>query len=165
MGVKEKNIQFIVELPDGYTPRVRQAIAQEIIDHVIDRTQKGVSASGRDFKKYSKTYEKSLDFKIAGKKKGQIPDLTLSSDMLNSMRYLKKKSDDNTLVIGYGLDDSNAGKVEGNQIGSYGQPKANPKHARPFLGITEKELNKILDKYPLDEIEEAKNRAKKILSV
>lgn len=142
---KSKPYQFIVDLPEGYDPDIRQAIASEIISFVRQRTLKGEDFEHGKFPKYSKAYQNSLDFKATGK--SNKVNLMLSGDMLANIDLVKDKEDQ--LVIGYSDDNENALKAEGNQIGSYGR-EANSKKARKFLGITSEDLNVILRKYPMD---------------
>jgi len=141
-----KQQKFEVVIPKGYKPEERQAIAAEIIDHIITRTKSGKDKDGEGFPGYSKSYMKSLDFKISGK--GKKVDLTLSGEMLSSMELLKESS--GKVVIGFEKDDDINGRAEGNILGSYGG-SPNPKKSRDFLGIGKDQLNKILENYPLDD--------------
>lgn len=143
---KDKPYQFKVALPEGYSPDIRQAIASEIISFVRQRTLKGIDADGGKFPGYSKGYINSVDFKATGKSKGKV-NLTLSGDMLANIDIVKDKPKE--LVIGYDDKSDQAGKAEGNQIGSYGK-SADPKKARKFLGLQQDDLKKILSKYPVD---------------
>ena len=143
---KDKPYQFKVELPEGYDSDIRQAIASEIISFVRQRTLKGIDADGDKFKGYSKGYINSVNFKATGKSKGKI-NLTLSGDMLANIDLVKDKETE--LVLGYDDNSDQAGKAEGNQIGSYGK-SADPKKARKFLGLQPDDLKKILSKYPID---------------
>ena len=147
MTVKAKNIQFAVDIPEGLTRTQKEAIAQEIIDYIRNRTEDGENAEGRKFPKYSKAYVKSLDFRNAKGGDTKV-NLTLSGDMLTAMRLVQSKKDE--LVIGYKTNDPEAGRVEGNVIGSYGRDP-NPKVARDFLGFKSekerRELDKIIAKY------------------
>lgn len=140
--------RFKVKVPKGLSPIQREALAQEVIDFVIKRSKDGKDKNGNSFpspaNKYSKTYEGSLDFKIAGKKKGQV-DLTLSGEMLQSLSLISHKAGE--VLIGY--DKSNAelnAKVEGNVLGTYGQSSPIKGKARDFMGIAKKDLESILDK-------------------
>lgn len=150
---------FTVTVSKKYNKETRHAIAQEIIDFIIKRTKnKNVDKDGKPFPKYSKGYTKSLDFKIAGKRPSKI-DLSLTEEMLFSMKHLKGMDQDGKISIGYdGKDLKLNGKVEGNRIGSYGKPSGNPKKARDFLGISEKDLDKILKKFPKDDKKELLKR-------
>lgn len=153
---KEKPYQFKVELPDGYDPEIRKAIASEIISFVRQRTLKGIDADGSKFPKYSKSYMKSVDFKATGK--SNKVNLTLSGDMLANLDLVKDKK--NELVLGYDDGSDQAGKAEGNQIGSYGGSPSE-KRARKFLGINNEDLKNILKKYPIDSVK-AESRAKAV---
>lgn len=150
----DKPYQFKVDLPEGYSKDIRDAIASEIVSFVRQRTLKGVDYNGKSFPKYSTPYTKSVDFRAAGKSKKV--DLTLSGDMLAYLDVVKIKKDQ--LIIGYEDSSAQAGKAEGNQIGSYGR-QPNSKKARKFLGLTDSDLDKILKKYPLDNPEKSEERA------
>jgi len=145
MSKKYPDSKFEVELDERYSTEERDAIAAEIISHIRQRTLSGKDVNGRSFPKYSTSYTKSVDFKAAGKSKNQV-NLRLSGDMLAYMEIVKNQR--GKLVIGYGDGNPEAGKAEGNNIGSYGgDPK--PSKARRFLGIDPKTLSAILAKYPL----------------
>lgn len=135
-----------INIPKRFGPVERQAIAQDVIDFIVERTKSGKNVDGKQFPGYSKSYTKSLDFKIAGKSKSKV-DLTLSEEMLNSIGLLNHSSGE--LLVGFDkTDDKLNGKAEGNQLGTYGQPKPIKGKARPFLGISSADLKKILSNYP-----------------
>lgn len=157
---KKQNYQTKISLSDKYTADQREAIAAEVISHIRRRSLRGIGADGSKFPSYSKEYIKSVDFKAAGKSKGSI-NLTLSGDMLASMDLVKSQKGE--IVIGYSEDDPQIGKVEGNQIGSYGKPRGDSSKARRFLGIDKDSLQKILSKYPVSDREEANARAEAVL--
>jgi len=136
-----------IVLPERYSKQDRQAIASEIIDHIRERSQSGVGINpdtGRNkrFVRYSKEYAK-----FKGVSRSDV-DLTLSDTMLRDMRLLSDKPD--SLLIGFQNGTESNAKAEGNQIGSYGR-SPDPSKARPFLGITQADLRRILEKY--DEVE------------
>lgn len=138
-----------ITVPKRFGPTERLAIAQEVIDFIIKRSQSGKDIDGNPFPKYSPQYTKSLDFKVAGKSKGKV-NLTLSGDMLNSIKLLSHGS--GQLTVGFDRGDSeNNGKAEGNQLGTYGKKTPDKKKARPFLGISKDDLRKIIEKYPPSE--------------
>lgn len=136
--------QFVKISLKGYNPDDFDAIADDIIQYIKDRSDEGVGVKRRgtgfsnyDFPDYTKKYEK-----IKG---SSHVDLVLDGDMLDAIQTLD--TDEESVTIGF-IDgsDENA-KAEGNQIGSYGQPKGNPKKARRFLGVTKAELQAILAAY------------------
>ena len=135
-----------IDLPSKFSKDDRIAIASEIIDHIKDRTQnagKGFyqdTGRERNFPRYSKAYAK---FKGSGH-----VDLTLSEQMLSAMRLLSDKSD--SLLIGFANGTKENSKAEGNALGSYGR-SPDPGKARPFLGLTQKDLNAIIKKYDGDD--------------
>lgn len=155
MGTKWQ--KFELDLSD-YDATEREAIAVEVIDQIVKRTQNGKDKNGSSFARYSKDYKNSLNFKNAGKS-GTV-DLTLSGDMLDSIAILSNRG--GKVVIGFEKGSTENGKADGNIRGTYGQDhRVGPK--RDFLGITEGELEKILSKYPADS-EKAQKRAVKLLT-
>lgn len=136
-----KVTELQLTLPKGISKSERLEIADLVIEFIVDRTQRGLDVSGKKFVKYSPEYRKSLDFLNAGKK-GKPVDLTLSGDMLAALALLKDT--DGKIVVGYGRDSEEAGRAEGNILGSYGGDP-DPKKARPFLGIKPNELKKIIE--------------------
>lgn len=139
-------MKVTIPIPKKYRPEERKAIAQEVVDFIVERTLSGKDKDNINFKPYSKSYVKSLDFKIAGKSASNV-NLKLSGDMLASLKPLTHRS--GSITVGYEAGDENNGKAEGNIKGTYGNKKqVAPK--RDFLGIKEGTLrNKILKNYPL----------------
>lgn len=143
-----------IDIGPGFTPSQRAEIAEEIIEHIRERTESGVGVRRRgagfqeyDFPSYSESYVKSLDFKIAGKSKNKV-NLTLSGDMLIAIDYLKHFSDSQSVVVGYKKSDKEENaRAEGNQLGTYGKSRPRPGKKRSFLGIHRDALNEILAKY------------------
>jgi len=140
--------QFVdVKIPSGYSQDILDAIGSEIISVIRKRTAKNLDVDGEKFPAYSKEYAKSVDFKAAGKSKGDI-NLTLSGDMLANIEMLQAKR--NTVRIGYEKGSTENAKADGNIRGTYGTPSPIKGKARPFLGISDDDLQKILEKYPVD---------------
>jgi hypothetical protein len=138
---------FEVDLPREYKPDERKAIAAEIIDFVISRTEAGKDKDNISFAKYSKAY---------AKEKGQKNvDLTFSGEMLSEISLLLEKS--GKLRIGIDPGSDIVGRVQGNVLGTYGNAEPVTK-GRDFLGITQKDLDGILANYPLDDKEEREDR-------
>jgi hypothetical protein len=139
-----QNNEYLAELQVDpaldYASRV--AIGEDMINAIINRAKAGKSLDGGSFPKYSKDYIESDDFKRAGKSADKV-NLTLSSEMLESMKIY---ADQEGLVkVGYTSNDHPdlIGRVEGNQIGSYGG-KPDGDKARPFVGLTQGEKETIL---------------------
>jgi len=155
--------KVVIPIPKGYKPLEREAIAQEIVDFIVERTLKGKDKDNVNFKGYSRSYIKSLDFKIAGKSPSNV-NLKLSGDMLASLKVLNTKRA-GSVTVGFDASDTeNNGKAEGNIKGTYGslkKTKKDPKTGLPvprenkkrdFLGITKNDLDKkILANYPLED--------------
>ena len=149
-----------IKISRRYSQEEREAIAFDVLDHILSRTERGIDKNGSKFPSYSKAYKDSLDFKIAGK--SNKVDLKLSGDMLADMKLLDEEK--GAIVIGYENDTESNAKAEGNIKGTYGQKKSTGKR-RDFLGIEEKELAKILAKYPLSDEEKRKERVSNIASL
>lgn len=144
MSAKWQRVQ--IEIPKDYGPDERRAIAQDIINFIIDRTQKkGLDKNNNKFPPYSPNYIDSLDYRNAGKSKKV--NLTLSGDMLGALDLLRDES--GKIVIGYEKGSDENARADGNIRGTYGQSKENSKYKRDFLGISKKDLEKIISKYPL----------------
>jgi hypothetical protein len=141
-----------IQIPKGYKPAEREAIAQDVIDFIVERTRKGKDKNNKAFTPgYSKAYANSAEGRVAGKREGATPNLWLSGEMLTDLGdYLKHKNGEITIGFENGTE-SNA-KADGNIRGTYGKPTPikRGKYKRDFLGITERDLKKIIDTYPLD---------------
>lgn len=148
-----------IEIPKEYGPDERRAIGLEILDHIRERTRSGVDKNGRTFKRYSPGYKESIDFRNAGKSAGRV-DLTLSGDMLASMDLLSHRA--GSLLIGFENHTEENARADGNIRGTYGQPQSTGK-SRDFLGIRDRELNRILDGYPIDDEEARRLRTIRLL--
>jgi hypothetical protein len=135
-----------LEIPEEYTPSEREDFGVLVADYIRERTAKGVGVrdgSTYKFPGYSPSYVKSLDFKIAGKSKGQV-NLELSGDMLAELDVLRTKPGE--VVVGFEKGTEANDKAEGNILGSYGGDP-NPKRARNFLGLTARELEALVRKF------------------
>lgn len=155
----EKWQRFAIILPEEYSATEREAIAQEVLDFITTRTQDdNLDKRNRKFAPYSKDYIASLDFKIAGKSKGDI-NLTLSGDMIAAMQLLT--NDPGKIVLGYEKGSSENAKADGNIRGTYGHSKPVAK-GRDFLGIHPDDLALILARYPLDDRAQSLTQAEKI---
>ena len=139
MGAKWQKLDL--EVPPEFTARQRKKVADLVIDHIIERTQKGYDKDGDKFPPYSEEYTKSLDFRIAGKSKSRV-DLTLSGDMLASLELLD--SNRGKIRIGFERGSEENARADGNIRGSYGG-SPNPKRARDFLGIEPDVFDSIIE--------------------
>ena len=133
-----------IDLPEDLPPSVREAIGRDILRHIQERAineNKGFNPdTGRDkkFPGYSKEYAKAK-----GSSRSDV-DLILSGDMFSAMDILSHKK--GSLLIGFRNGTDENAKAEGNQIGSYGR-SPDPSKARPFLGLTKKDLDEIVKRY------------------
>lgn len=117
-------------------------MADLVVEHIYDRTDKGLDKDGKPFRKYSKSYVESLAGQIGGKTKNGKVNLQLSGDMLAAMTVLS--SSEGEIRIGW-RDRTERQIAEGNIIGSYGDSKAHPDKSRDFLGIKGQKLKELID--------------------
>ena len=129
-----------IPIPDDLKPAQRAELADLIIEHIVDRTQRGLDKEGKRFPGYSKEYIKSLDFKNAGKSRSKV-DLQLSGDMLAALTLLTEKK--GLLKIGFERGAEENDRAEGNILGSYGRDP-DPSKARDFLGIQKSKLKELI---------------------
>lgn len=142
---------FDLKISKRYSEDERAAIAAEVLDYIVERTEKGKDKDGDRFPKYTKQYSEL-------KGQGNV-DLRLSGEMLESIALLANEK--GKIRLGYDSGSSVAGKVEGNCIGSYGN-NPNPAKARNFLGIEQAAFEKILKNYPLDDIDTRRERVQDV---
>lgn len=143
-----KHQKITIKIPEGYTRSARLALAQEVIDTIVERTtKKNVDKDGSKFPKYSKSYINSPEFRAAGKSKAV--DLTLSGDTLAAIRLLSESVGE--ITIGFEKGSEENAKADGNIRGTYGKSRGDSSKARDFLGISRKELEAIKQMFPLDD--------------
>ena len=140
-------IRETIKIRKGYNKEQREVIAQEIIDFIVERTESGFDKRNEPFPSYSESYKNSKKFRIGGKSAGRV-NLTLSSEMLNSLKVLRHSNGE--VIVGFDrTDNRNNDVAEGNIKGSYGKKIGDPDKARDFLGIKSSDKASIQDKYPL----------------
>lgn len=135
----ELNLPEVFEgqlVPDS--SRLREAIGQEVIDIIRDRTQKDErSWTGSSFKKYSDEYAESIEFKAEGKSQDE-PNLTQSGDMLGLLTVLDS-GDPGTVKIGWN-DQLQSEKAHGHITGAVGVK-------RDFFGLNSSEIDRLRRKF------------------
>jgi hypothetical protein len=142
--VPKKWNEISLDIPDTLTPADREALGEDIIDFIYNRTQKGIDKNGKKFPPYSKEYIESLDFKLAGKSKNQV-NLTLTGDMLAALDIISHKPGKLTIGISDDNDAELLGRAEGNITGYYG--KSSKRKPRNFLGISDEDLERLISFY------------------
>lgn len=141
-----------IAIPRDIGPADREALADEIIDFIRERTSSGLDKNNREFGGYSEAYIKSANFRIAGKSKSEV-NLTLSGDMMGDIDLLSHRK--GNLRIGFQRGSESNAKADGNIKGTYGQEKqVGPK--RDFLGITKGDLNALVNIFDFQEREISK---------
>lgn len=137
--------QYIdIRIPKTLSRSERREIADLVVERIVDRTLDGKDKDNKPFKnnKYSESYIKSLDFDNAGKSESNV-NLKLSGDMLAALTLLDDS--DGKIRIGFENGSEENARADGNIRGTYGKQRGSSKKARPFLGITPKELKTIID--------------------
>lgn len=129
---------FKVKIPKNLESDVKEDIAQEIIEFIIDRSQRGYDKNNKKFPKYSKQYAKAK-----GVGRSEV-DLTLDEDMLDGLKVIAIRNGE--IEIGYD-DEDLLGQVEGNVLGTYGQSEPVVKGGRNFLGIAKEDLANIIEAF------------------
>jgi len=132
-------LSIFIPFPESIRKKKDQnLIADAIVTHIVGRTMAGLDKKGDEFKKYSSEYAKKKGVGV------NDVDLLLSGEMLSELKPLKVTADG--VEIGYKGSKQLIGKVEGNILGSYGRDP-NPKKARDFLGIDDKDVDIITSAY------------------
>lgn len=142
---RNKATKLTVECPEHFTAEQRAELADKVIAAIQKRSKMGYNVYGRDWSgdagKYTEQY---------AKKKGVSPggpvDLALSHDMLDGIQYFPGQSGPGEITIGFKAGTKLERKAEGNILGTYGKAEPNPKKARPFLDILQKDLDALIDK-------------------
>jgi len=124
-------------------PGLRRNIAEDLISIVEERTLsgQGVNGNGSVVKlksPYSKEYIDSPEFKAFGKKKNQV-NMKLTGSMLASVDLIGDRAD----KIEIGIDNEEAPKAYNHIVGD-------TVPARPWLGLTPKDLEKVKKEYAND---------------
>ncbi len=114
---------------------VKRNIGERIIEEIVNRTQnKNIDKNGEPLERYSKSYKKSLRFKIYNK--DSSVNMTLTGEMLASMVPVVKSSGYD-LIIEF-ADKANNNKAHGHVKGTKYLP------VRDFFGLPQDIETKIL---------------------
>lgn len=135
-----ENQQLVtITIPLEYTSSDRVTLGKRIISFIKERTNNNLDKDNKRFKNYSDSYASSLDFKIAGKSQTD-PNLQLTGDMLGTLDVLNHS--EGVIQIGYQTGDDNDRAAWQRENKQSGYPK------RDFLGIADKDLQRILAENP-----------------
>ena len=152
MAIKQQKL--LIKVPENFSQSQREAVGTEVINLIKERTQAGLDADNKPFKRYAKSYIDDPDFKLAGKSKSDV-NLTFTGEMLNEISVLNQAT--GFVVIGF-----ESGEV--NEKASFAKDKG-----REFLGLTEKDKAKIIQNIAsaggskIEEIIEVPSLTKRIL--
>jgi hypothetical protein len=135
---------------------MKEAVGQWIIDRILERTSKGVDAYGKPFKKYSKDYEQSLEFRAF--KSSHTVNMELKGDMLASIDILSKSG--NTLKIGF-KDAEQATKAYGHMTGMKGNKMLEGvTPVRTFFGLSDDDIAAMRKEFSPDITNKSEDEAK-----
>lgn len=130
-------------------PEIREAFLQTVIDRIVERTQSGRDVENKIFAnngKYSNAYKNSLPFKVYGKT--NKVNMTLTGDMIQSIDKIGETRDTATIGI---TGDENILKAFAHITGFEGHPHLDGQvKPRDFFGISQKEIDKITEKFKPD---------------
>lgn len=122
----------VIFIPLGYSAPVRQRIGEDIIEKIKRRTSEGLDVNNKLFAGYSPNYDKT----------GTV-NLKLSGDMLAGLSVLS--TGDGFIRIGFDSADANDKAA---YIQAPRGDKAGRQPIRTFVGISQQDLNIILERYP-----------------
>lgn len=123
---------FTVIVPSNLNQTERRRIATGIINHILNRTARGLDKNNKPFKSYSKDYIASKEFKSAGKSPFPV-NLKLTSKMLGDLKMLAQGAG----FITIGFRDS-----ESNDKAFFAKDPRNGR--RQFMGVSREELSLII---------------------
>jgi hypothetical protein len=138
-SISKENIQEVISIPSGLSTPFKAELGNRILEEVRSRTNRGIDKNGKQFKGYSPEYKESLDFKIAGK--SSTVNLQSTGDMLAELSVVSIGAA--SIVIGYPTSHEDAGKVQGNVTGEYGN-NSPVTSRRDFIGLPPSIVNRIV---------------------
>ena len=155
MSIKKHEAQtFTFEVDERYNASEREAIAEDVIDKIVDRTLSGKDKENKPMARLSKQY-KEFKKKAVGTTRA---NLQLSGDMLGSLRFIKSKSGKGKITVGFsGGTEANA-KAKGHITGDVGV-------VRDFLGLTDRQIKSITNQYPIEDKEKRKSALEAALAL
>jgi hypothetical protein len=136
LNISQSDISQEIDLADlGFNipnnAELKFAIAQSMVNAIVDRTLSNKDAFGSNFTSYSKEYINSLEFQAYDKSAGDV-NLKLTGEMLDSIEVASTSG--NKVVI----------RVTPDQAAkAFNHITGDTVKKRNFFGITEKEINKI----------------------
>lgn len=136
---------LLINVPQELSSVQRQAIGLDVIQFIIERTKNGLDINNNPFAEYKQSYKNTLDYKIGHAASDKV-NLTLSGEMLGTIRIISH----GTGFIKLGFEDSEAAK-KAQWVSSPTGQKAGKQSPRRFFGISQKDLNKIINTYKSNE--------------
>lgn len=122
-------------VPRDFSSEERQLVGRLAIDFIQKRTDRGLDVNNSSFPSYSQSYKESDDFQIAGK--SNRVNLKQSGDTLASIEVLSHGT--GFVTIGY-----QSGSLENDK--AVWLQRSDNGVSRKFLGLTDEDLNKIINR-------------------
>ncbi len=135
----ENQQTFTFSVPLDLDQVDREEIGEMVVEFIGNRTRKGKDVNNRNFAKYSESYQDSKDFSIANK--SSTVNLTQTGDMLTDIEVLQ------TGITGF-ITIGFQPNTDENDRAAWQRNNTRPNFPkRDFLGISQKDLDKIVRIY------------------
>lgn len=131
---------LLISLPQNLNSSQREAIGLDIIEFIVDRTKNGLDINNQPFAPYKKSYKETFEYKI-GHGANSTVNLTLTGELLGTINIISH----GVGFVKLGFNDKQAEK-KAEWIQSPTGQKFGKQSPRKFFGISEKDLNKIIQK-------------------
>lgn len=136
----------LIRVPNDWNAFEREQFAKQAINKILERTDQGLDINGNKFASYSDSYASSLDFKNAGKSKGEV-NLRLTNEMMDSLGLISHGPGE--IYLGYRQGTAANDKAAWNEASDNGP-------SRKFLGIAERDLNQMVSAFEAEQGVEAR---------
>lgn len=143
MARNKTETKIRVKVPESLSADERFDVALKMLQYIHDRTNEGKNVYNRKWSGKAGQYTDAYAKKKGVSTSGPV-DLALSREMLGKMQYFSSLSRRGEVVLGFKNGTKAERKAEGNIQGSYGGDP-NPKKARPFLDILQKDVARIVE--------------------
>lgn len=129
-----------IPVPNDWSPSDKRAFGKQVVQFIKERTDRGVDVNGNKFAGYSESYVNSLDFKNAGKSKGEV-NLRLTNEMMDTLDVVSVSSDE--VWVGFEQGTAPNDKAAWAAAGDNGP-------SRKFLGIKDADLAAMIDRFEVE---------------
>lgn len=137
---------LLINVPQNLTALQREAIGLDVVDFIIERTKNGLDINNEPFAPYKSSYKNTFEYKIGHGGNSKV-NLSLTGEMLGTISIISHG-------IGYiklGFEDAEAAK-KAKWIQAPSGQKSGKQPPRKFFGISEKDLNKIINRHSSENV-------------